>query len=100
MLLSGFLGITSFFLLNPLKDFLAVDRDIFRALTPRRTWFPFTRSTVTVTLSPIISVSPTLLVNISIPATPCPTSGYTAIPDSLYIPLRASLAAGLMLIER
>ena len=36
------------------------------ALTPTRTWFPFTPSTVTVTSSPIISDSPTLLVRMSI----------------------------------
>jgi hypothetical protein len=35
------------------------------ALTPIRTWFPLTPNTVTVTSFPIITVSPTRLVNIN-----------------------------------
>src|SRR5690606_3690101 len=37
------------------------------ALTPMRTWLPFTPNTVTVTSSPTIRVSPTRRVRISIP---------------------------------
>src|SRR5689334_5106923 len=43
---------------------------LFGALIPMRTWLPFTPNTVTVTSFPIITVSPTRLVRISMLLSP------------------------------
>ncbi len=59
-------GLLGFFSLNTLVDLFTVNRHFFRGVYANTNWLPFTPKTVTVTSSPIMRVSPTRRVRISI----------------------------------